>query len=348
MFDNPPTFIDSFHDEHSSRKMKYKKLGSTDLIVSNLSLGTGGFSHFYGDCSLDECKLLVEEALKSGINYIDTGPWYGHGTSEKILGECLKTIPRSSYYIGTKVGRYEADPKLMFDFSAKKTRESVETSLKRLKLDYIDVMQVHDVEFAPSLDVILNETLPTLQELLNEGKIHYIGITGYPNSVLKEVIEKSSVKISTILSYTRLTMIDQSLNDFIPFYKSHNIGVINASVHGMGLLTNDGPQPWHPASEHLKKTCEKAADYCKENGVELGRLALYFGLKQNGPDTILTGVNNRVLLQSNLDVVQNGLQEKEMRVFEEVIKRFFTGLKETHWEGVELKKFKENSFSAFL
>ncbi|XP_044751205.1 L-galactose dehydrogenase-like [Coccinella septempunctata] len=348
MVDFPPTFVDGFHDEKKIRKMKYNKLGPTDLMVSRLSLGSGGFSHFYGDYSLEECRLLVRESLESGINYIDTGPWYGHGTAEKILGQCLRDIPRQAYYIGSKVGRYEADPKFMFDFSAEKTRESVKKSLETLGVGYIDVMQVHDCEFASSLDIILNETLPTLQEFVNEGKIRFIGITGYPNSILKEVIERSRVKISTVLSYTRLTMIDRSLNEFIPFYKTHDIGIINASVHAMGLLTNGGPQIWHPASDYLKKICLEAGNFCKENGVELGKLALHFALLQNGPDTILTGVNTRALFEINLDVVQNGLSEKELQVYEEVMIRFFSALEETHWEGVELKKFAEDSYSAFL
>ncbi|KAL3282794.1 hypothetical protein HHI36_005960 [Cryptolaemus montrouzieri] len=341
----PPTYVKGFHDESLIKKMKYNVLGSTNLHVSQLALGTGGFSYFFGHYDAEECKLVVEEALKSGVNYIDTGPWYGHGVAEEILGKCLQAIPRKAFYIGTKVGRYEADPKLMFDFSAKKTRESVMTSLKRLGLDYIDVMQVHDVEFAPSLEIVLNETLPTLQEFVNEGKIGFIGVTGYPNSVLREVIERSPIKINTVLSYTRLTMIDQSLKEYLPFYKSKNLGIINASVHGMGLLTNGGPQSWHPASEKLKKICAEAAEFCKENNVELGKLALYFALQQNGPSTILSGTNCTPLLRLNLEVVQNGLNEKEMKIYKEVSNRFFAGLEETNWEGVELKRFKENTFS---
>lgn len=167
---------------------------------------------------MEECKKTVDTALRSGINYIDTAPWYGHGTSEEILGECLKNIPRESYYIATKVGRYEKDPKLMFDFSAEKTRESIETSLKRMKLDYIDVIQVHDIEFAPSLDIVINETLPVLEKAVKDGKAKFIGITGYPVHTLKECVERSSVKINTILSYTRLTLIDDTLNEFLPFF----------------------------------------------------------------------------------------------------------------------------------
>lgn len=121
--------------------------------------------------------------------------------------------------MATKVGRYEADLKKRFDFSAKKTKESIELSLKRMKLNYVDLLQVHDVEFAPSIDVILNETLPTVAEIVQSGKAKHIGITGYPVSVLAEIVQKSTVKIETILSYTRLTLIDHTLVDFLPQFQ---------------------------------------------------------------------------------------------------------------------------------
>ena len=82
------------------------------------------------------------EALKKGINYIDTAPYYGEGKSEEILGQVLKNVPRSVYYIGTKVGRYSSDPVNGFNFSRESTVASVENSLKRLGLSYIDLIQV--------------------------------------------------------------------------------------------------------------------------------------------------------------------------------------------------------------
>ena len=84
----------------------------------------------------------VHKALKSGINYIDTAPWYGQGKSEQLLGEALASVPRSTFYIGTKVGRYELEADKMFDFSAKKTKESIVRSLALLQLNYVDVIQV--------------------------------------------------------------------------------------------------------------------------------------------------------------------------------------------------------------
>ncbi len=95
--------------------------------------------------SVDESEAIktVHEAIKKGINFIDTAPWYGHRKSEELLGRELKGIPRRAYYIATKIGRYESDVENMFDFSGKKTRESVKKSLELLGVDSIDVIQVY-------------------------------------------------------------------------------------------------------------------------------------------------------------------------------------------------------------
>lgn len=85
---------------------------------------------------------MIHKAIRSGINYIDTAPYYGQGRAEEVLGMALKNLPREAYYIATKVGRYEKDLVSRFDFSAKRTRESVEKSLKLLGIKYVDVIQV--------------------------------------------------------------------------------------------------------------------------------------------------------------------------------------------------------------
>lgn len=149
------------------------------------------FLHFRNDDE-DEAIRAIHHAIKSGINYIDTAPYYGQGRSEKIIGKALKGIPRQAYYIATKVGRYELGSyENQFDFSAKRTKQSIETSLGYLGLDYVDVLQIHDVEFAENLDVILNETLPAVEEARKQGKTKFIGYSGYPLNVLKEMALKA-------------------------------------------------------------------------------------------------------------------------------------------------------------
>lgn len=141
----------------------------------------------------DEAEAIrcIHKAIRSGINYIDTAPYYGQGRSEKIIGKALKDIPREAYYIATKVGRYGLKIDEQFDFSAKRTTESIDTSLKYLGLDSVDILQIHDVEFAENLDIVINETLPAVEAARKQGKTKFIGVTGYPLNVLKEAILKA-------------------------------------------------------------------------------------------------------------------------------------------------------------
>ncbi|GFS19983.1 D-arabinose 1-dehydrogenase, partial [Elysia marginata] len=181
----PDTFVEGFHNEEHVKLMPYRPLGQTGMKVSALSFGASSLGSVFRTTDNTESMDVVKTCLQEGINYIDTAPWYGQGKSETVLGKVLPAVPRSSFYISTKVGRYELDPIKMFDFSAERTLRSVDESLQRLGLDYVDVIQIHDMEFAPSLDIIINETLPALQKVKDAGKARFIGITGYPLSNFK-------------------------------------------------------------------------------------------------------------------------------------------------------------------
>ena len=246
------------------------------MELSLISMGGSGYGNVYGQ--FNEAKSLdsVHYAIDRGINYIDTAYWYGQGSSESFLGKALKDIPRDKYYIGTKVGRYELDIPNMFDFSAEKVTRSAEESLKRLQLDYVDLLQVHDVEFAPSIDMIVNETLPAVDRLRERGLCRFVGITGYPIKVLRDVLERSPVKINIVLSYCRLTVWDPSLTEHFGYFQSKGIPLINASPIGMGLLATAPLQSWHPASDDIKEACAKAVKYCEEEGVDISRLAIKY------------------------------------------------------------------------
>ncbi|GAX14232.1 hypothetical protein FisN_1Hh424 [Fistulifera solaris] len=143
---------------------------------------------------VQEWIRTIHFALEQGITYLDTAPWYGHGTSEVVIGWALEAIEhfdRSFIQINTKVGRYEADPSIMFDFSREKTQKSIELSLQRMKCDYIDVLQLHDPEFAPTLDQLLEETIPVMLECRNAGRCKALGLTGYPLHVQHLVLQRS-------------------------------------------------------------------------------------------------------------------------------------------------------------
>lgn len=256
--------------------MKYRSLGETGLKLSIIGFGGSGYGNVYG--SYDESTAIdgLKYGIERGINYIDTAPWYGQGTSESFLGKALNGVQRSRYIIGTKVGRYERNVASMFNFSGVKVISSAEESLRRLNLDYVDVLQVHDVEFAPSIDVIVNETLPALETLRSRGLCRFIGITGYTLSTLRNILQKSNTKVDSVLTYCRLTLNDSSLIEDFNFYDSKRVGIINASPLGMGLLAPESMQDWHPASDEIKNSCFEAVKYCKLKNVDISRIALHY------------------------------------------------------------------------
>ena len=256
--------------------MKYRLLGNTGLKLSIIGMGGSGYGNVYGKYDESAAIKGVHYALGCGVNYIDTAPWYGQGVSEKFLGKALHGVDRGKFFIGTKVGRYERDIHAMFDFSAARVVRGAEESLRRLDLEYVDILQVHDVEFAPSIDLLVNETIPALKSLQDRGLCRYIGITGYSLPSMKEILQTSEVSIDSILSYCRLTLNDSSLITELDFFEKMQVGVINASPVSMGLLAPASIQPWHPASNEIKQACSKAVEYCKENGVDISRIALHY------------------------------------------------------------------------
>nr|XP_039254332.1 L-galactose dehydrogenase-like isoform X2 [Styela clava] len=303
--------------------MIYNQLGNTDMKISNYSLGASAFGSVYSETDDQECVELLKTALKRGVNLIDTSPWYGHGKAETVLGKILPQLDRSSCYINTKVGRYEKDISGMFDFSYERTIKSVDESLKRMNIDYIDVIQVHDFEFAPNLEIIVNETLPALQKVKEQGKARYIGITAYPIDVLKYVCGK----IKNSAAYFKIS------------FTSQGIGVINASGLSMGLLTDRGPAKWHPAGVKIREACKNAAVYCQERGSNISRLALYFSISQPKIASTLYSTSKLAKLEANLDVVENGITDEEKQLMGEVVERFFDPLESKSWEGVEVESY---------
>jgi L-galactose dehydrogenase len=312
----PPTFVEGFHYEEEVRRMEYRQLGKTHMKVSKISIGGATLcSSFYGKLDFEEAKRTVHEGLRRGINYIDTAPFYGQGESETNIGKILVGIPRSSFYIATKTCRYEMTGPNQFDFSYERTMKSVDESLARLGVDYIDLYQLHDVEFADCIDDVINGAYQACLELKKQGKIRAIGINGYPLSVLKEGVMKGS--FDTILTYGRYTMFDDSLLAYLPFFNEKEVGIIAASAHGCGMLTTRGPPQWHPSHPGLKAIVAQAAEICRNQNVELGKLATFHLLNIPGlVGTFLIGMERMEYLNLNMSAYFEGLTEKEAEVYE--------------------------------
>ena len=141
--------------------MKTRALGNTGLQVPQLSFGTSWLGDEFGTVDINAAMGVVRVAIDHGLNFIDTSPFYGRGMSEVLLGIALRDVPRDDYMISSKLGRYDVEK---FDYSAKRVIESVDVSLHRLGVDYLDVCFCHDIEFV-DINQIWDETLPALRKV---------------------------------------------------------------------------------------------------------------------------------------------------------------------------------------
>lgn len=279
--------------------MDYRPLGKTGLNVSVLSFGASSLGSVFRPIDEAEGLRTVRTALELGINFIDVSPYYGLTKAETVLGKALVSLPRDEYYLATKVGRYGGD---IFDFSAARVTASVDESLARLNVDYLDLIQCHDIEFG-SLDQIVSETLPALRKLQSQGKVRFVGITAYPLKAFRYVVERAEV--DTILSYCRYSINDTALSELIPFLEEKQVGIISASPLSMGLLTERGAPEWHMAPPELKAACTRAAEHCRAQGVDIAQLAMQFALANPSIATTLVGTANPDNLKKNVEWIES-------------------------------------------
>lgn len=266
--------------------MQYRTLGNTGLKVSALSFGASSLGGVFRDVDETEAIRTVHVALDHGINFIDVSPYYGATKAETVLGKALKSVRRDRYILATKVGQYGEGE---FDFSAERVIRSVDESLARLHVESVDLIQCHDIEFA-DLDQIANETLPALHQLKSTGKVKHVGITGLPLKVFPAVIDRvGRGVVETVLSFCHYELNDSSLESLLPYFAERNVGVINASPTGMGLLTERGAPKWHPASTTIQNGCRKAVEFCRERGWDIVQIAIQYCLANPAIATTLVG-----------------------------------------------------------
>ncbi|KAK4744952.1 hypothetical protein SAY87_011264 [Trapa incisa] len=303
-------------------RVELRELGNTGLRISSVGFGASPLGNVFGPVSEDEAIATVREAFRMGINFFDTSPYYGGTLSEKMLGKALKAVgkPRNEYFVSTKCGRYIEG----FDFSAERVTRSIDESLERLQLEYVDILQCHDIEFG-SLDQIVNETIPALLKLKESGKIRFIGITGLPLEIFTYVLDRVPLgSVDVILSYCHYGINDTALEDILPYLKGKGVGIISASPLAMGLLTERGPPDWHPASAELKSACQEAAVFCKRKGKNISKLALQYSLSNKTISSVLVGMNSVRQVEENaaaaLELETGGIDQETLSEVEAILK----------------------------
>jgi L-galactose dehydrogenase len=272
---------------HMSHSLPKRTLGRTNLELPFLSFGASSLGAEFRSVTLDEVLASVRAALECGMNFIDTSPFYGRGMSEVLLGVALRGVPRENYTICTKLGRYDL---AHFDFSARRVAESVDVSLHRLGCGHLDIVLCHDIEFIP-MQQIVDETLPALRKAREQGKVRFIGFSGYPMKIFKFILDQTSV--DCVLSYNQCTLQNTRFADqIVPYLKSKGVGAMNAGPFSARLLTNAPLPAWLKEPEEVKAAARRAAALCSERGTDIAKLALQFSIRNPDITTTIAGSAN--------------------------------------------------------
>jgi aryl-alcohol dehydrogenase-like predicted oxidoreductase len=273
------------------------------MKISHLSFGASSLGSVFRETNEKESFEAVEAAIEGGINFIDVSPYYGHYKAETVLGKALRNIPRDKYYLSTKVGRYGKDGVNTWDYSAKRVTDSVYESMERLGIDFIDLINVHDIEFQAArpggLQLVVDETLPDLFELKDKGVVGHVGITDLQLENLKWVAER--VPVESILNFCHYTLNDDALTDYLDFFEAKGIGIINASPLSMGLLSQRGVPAWHPAPKALVEACQKAAEHCNAKNYPIEKLAVQYSVSNPRIASTLFSSANPANVRRNIE-----------------------------------------------
>jgi len=258
-------------------------------ILPQVILGGAGFSdQLHPDPASLPARQIVQEAFKLGFRAFDTSPYYGD--SERILGdafsqpEITQQFKREDYLIMTKCGRLSSDK---FDYSPEWVRESIDRSLSNFKTTYLDVVFCHDAEFVPQAQVMT--ALSTLYELVAEGKVRYVGVSGYPLETLARLASESKRvhgrPLDLIQAWGQLTLQNSRLATVgLPALLDSGVRcVCSSSPLAIGLLRKEGVPvgtrgDWHPAPPELRKAASVAADELDRSGEKLSTVALRHAL----------------------------------------------------------------------
>lgn len=284
--------------------MKYTRLGRTDMAVSAVSFGTAPLGGIFGAFDEHDGLAAVNRALDHGINLFDSAPYYGLGAAEERLGRALGRC-RGEVYISTKAGRYgDAE----FDFTPSRIRQGVHASLKALNTDYVDILQLHDVDYG-DLDEIFVDAYAELVRLRDEGKCRYIGMTGYPLKTLGRAVMETELDV--VLNYAHFTLLNLQLADeLLPLCEARGVGLINAAAVSLGMLTERGPAIDVLAGQDIRDAAERARQVCRDQNVNVAYLANQFSIQRSGAATTVIGTVRREHLDMAVKAATSPIDEK--------------------------------------
>lgn len=287
-----------------------------DQSLKNFVQGTSQLGGLYSAVDDETAYGALETAWSLGVRHFDTAPHYGAGLSERRVGAFLSQFPRDSYTLSTKVGRLlvPADGDLhdpyfvggdanirVFDFSREGILRSFQDSLKRLGLDRIDTLYLHDPD--DHLDQAIAEGYPALATLRDEGLISKTGAGMSNVPALERILRETTV--DEIMLAGRYTLMDRSAADsLLPICLEKNVNVVAVGVYGSGLLADPRPgayYDWRTATDDEIDTALDYRDSFAQHGIPLQAAAVQFPLQHPAIGFVGIGARNAIQSRENLD-----------------------------------------------
>lgn len=291
--------------------MKKRQLGSSDLFISEISLGGMSLS-----TDKDKAANIIDMALDAGINTIDTADLYDFGVNEEIIGAILGKR-RQDIVLATKVGNRftKGVDGWHWDASQAYIKEAVRASLKRLGTDYIDVYQLHGGTIEDDWD----EIIETFEGLKKEGLIREYGISSIRPNVLKRFLPASSAK-SVMMQYSAL---DRRPEEWLEFVASEGASVVTRGTVAKGLLTNEWAERVHRANGYNGYTAEELHTTLAKLAAHYGdlhALALAFNLKEAAIASTVIGASSRQQLEETLAAYEKASSITDFQLANELTK----------------------------
>lgn len=289
----------------STMQLPMNELGNRGITVSRMGFGSapiGNSAHV----SAEQAIATVHYALEQGITLFDTAPLYGAGRAEELLGLALEGVPRSQFVLSTKVGRIldESSRTLTFDYSRDGVLRSLESSLKRLKLDRVDLLLIHDPD--NHSEQALAEAYPTLAELRSQGVIGAVGAGMNQWQVLSKFAQASD--FDCFLLAGRYTLLEQTSLDFLELCRSRGIGILLGGVFNSGILAMGAVEGatynYAAAPPPIVEKTEAIAAICARHNVKLNAAALQFAQAHPAISTLVIGAIAPEEIASNLAALQ--------------------------------------------
>jgi D-threo-aldose 1-dehydrogenase len=279
--------------------------GKNPLPVTNFGLGTAPLANLYNPVSEADAIATVQAAYNSGVRLFDTAPLYGRGLSEARVGRALAGYPRESYVISTKVGRVLSDDQssLHFDYTRDGVLRSLEGSLKRLGMDYVDILHIHDPD--NHQHEALETAFPTLAELRSQGVIKAIGAGMNQWQALEHFARHADFDLFLLAG--RYTLLEQTSLDFLQLCHQKGIGIFLGGVYNSGILAT-GPQPgakynYADAPEPILHKAAAIQAVCNRHHTALNVAALQFARAHPAVTALVVGAITPAEVQANLDAL---------------------------------------------